>query len=114
MRSCDGFGNIKKVHRIITDESDHYYNYIDHYWSKSTEEFVYKLMRGSVALGRNSSLYMRRINMYFQLYDITKEKINYIENKTKMNLSKFKMMIDDNQILKNIDLLNNLYNFEKW
>ena len=28
LRSCDGFGNIKKVHGIITDESDHYYNYI--------------------------------------------------------------------------------------
>ena len=58
-------------------------------------------MRGSVALGRNSSLYMRRINMYFQLCDITKEKINYIENKTKMNLSKFKMMIEGKPNIEN-------------
>ena len=94
--SCDGFGNIKKVHGIITDESDHYYNYIDHYWSKSTEEFVNKLIRGSVALGTSDSLYMRRINMYFQLCDMTLEKINYIENKTKINLTKFKIILYNN------------------
>ena len=94
--SCDGFGNIKKVHSIITDKPDHYYYYIDHYWSKSTEEFVNKLIRGSVALGKNSSLYIGRINIYFKLCDITIEKINYIENKTNVNLTRFKLLLKNN------------------
>lgn len=93
--SCDGFGKIKNVYGIITNESDHYYYYIDHYWSKSTEEFVNKLLKGSVALGKNTSLYMRRINMYFHLCKITLDKINYIENKTKLNLTKFRLRINN-------------------
>ena len=95
--SCDGFGNIKEVQGIVTNESDHYYYYIDHYWSKSTEEFVNKLMKGDVALGNNLTLYnMNKINMYFGLSDITIDKINYIENKTKLNLTKFRLKLKGN------------------
>ena len=74
--SCDGFGNIKKIQGIITNESDHYYYYIDHYYSKSTEEFVNKLMRGSVTYGNTSSYYIKRIKVYFALCDINIDKIN--------------------------------------
>ena len=91
--SCDGFGRIKNDKGIITNDSDHYYYYIDHYWAKSTEEFVNKLLKGSVALGNNTALYMKRINMYFHLCNITLDKINYIENKTKLNLSIFKLKL---------------------
>ena len=78
--SCDGFGKIKSVQDIKTNESDHYYYYIDHYWSKSTEEFVNKLTRGDAILGHNNSFTaynnMRRINMYFSINDITEDRIN--------------------------------------
>ena len=94
--SCDGFGKIKEVQGITTNESDHYYYYIDHYWSKSTEEFVNKLMKGSVAIGKNNTLHsMQRIDIYFAICDITLEKINYIENKTKLNLTKFRQMLNN-------------------
>ena len=92
--SCDGFGKIKKIQGIITNESDHFYNYIDHYWGKSTEEFVNKLMKGSVAVGFNVSHAMRRINIYFSFCELTLEKINYIENKTKLNLTKFRLKLN--------------------
>ena len=91
--SCDGFGKIKEVQGIITNESDHYYYYIDHYYSKSTEEFVNKLMRGSVTYGNITSYKLKRIKVYFSLCDITVEKINYIENKTRLNLTEFRQRL---------------------
>ena len=92
--SCDGFGRIRKVYGIYTKESDHYYNYIDHYFSKSTEEFVNKLMKGSVSVGYNKTSHsMNRINIYFFLSDITLDKINYIENRTNFNLTKFRLKL---------------------
>jgi len=94
--SCNGFGKIKEVKGIITNESDHYYYYIDHYWSKSTEEFVNKLMRGDVVLGKNTNYSNNKINMYFHLCDITIDKINYIENRTKLNLTHFKVLLQKN------------------
>ena len=71
---------------MITNESDHYYYYIDHYYCKSTEEFVNKLLRGSVAYGNNTDRYMKRLLVYFSMNNITERKINYLENKIKLNL----------------------------
>lgn len=96
LTSCDGFGKIKEVQTIVTNESDFKYYYIDHYYSKSTEEFVYKLMRGSAVHGFDISHKLKRIEVYFAINEISLNKINYIENKTKLNLSKYK------SILKNI------------
>ena len=75
--SCDGFGKIKEVQGIITNESDHYYYYIDHYWSKSTEEFIDKLLKGDVVLGNISFPYNGKIDIYFAINELTLEKINY-------------------------------------
>ena len=88
--SCDGFGNIKEVQNIITNVSDFYYYYIDHYYSKSTEEFIKKLMRGSAVHGFDITHKLKRIDVYFSINEITLNKINYIENQTKLNLSKFR------------------------
>ena len=91
--SCDGFGNITKIESISTNNADHYYYYIDHYWSKSTEEFVNKLNKGSVTYGFWSEHILKRLRIYFDLCDITVEKIDYIENKTKLNLSQYRSKI---------------------
>jgi hypothetical protein len=91
--TCNGFGKIRKIKGFMTNDTDHYYNYIDHYYTKSTEEFVKKLMKGSIAHGSNTKFKMKRINLYFMLNDITLDKINYIENKTKFNLNKFRQII---------------------
>ena len=83
---CNGFGKIQKLDGIRSFETDHYYYYIDHYWSKSTEEFVNKLLRGDAILGlKNKDNNLRRISMYFSINNITTEQINYIENRTKYN-----------------------------
>ena len=91
--SCDGFGKVKEVHSIYTYEADYHYYYIDHYFSKSTEEFVNKLMRGSGINGFKRKYSFNRISIYFLYNEVTLEKINYIENKTKFNLSKFRLRL---------------------
>ena len=75
--SCDGFGKIQKIYGIKTNESDHFFYYIDHYWSKSTEEFVNKLLKGDVVLGYNNrENNMKRIRMYFSYNKITEDRVN--------------------------------------
>ena len=94
--SCDGFGRIKEVLGIETNDSDHYYNYIDHYWGKSTEEFTEKIKKGSVAVGINNTKHaLYRVRVYFAVCDLNIDKINYIENKTKLDLTEFKIKLKD-------------------
>ena len=51
-------------------------------------------MKGDVILGyKNKQNNMERINMYFKYNKITKEKIDYIEKRTKYNLTKYRSMI---------------------
>ena len=92
--SCDGFGNIKEIQNIVTNTSDFEYYYIDHYYCKSTEEFINKLIRGSVAYGYDKEHMLKRINMYFSYNEITLDKIKYIEKITSLNLSKFRERIE--------------------
>ena len=73
--SCDGFGKIQEVHSIYTYNADFYYYYIDHYFSKSTEEFVNKLMRGSAINGYNRKYCLSRISIYFLYNEVTMDKI---------------------------------------
>ena len=93
---CNGFGKIQKIINNRINETDFYYYYIDHYWSKSTEEFTNKLTKGDVFHGyKDDRFNLFRIKTYFAYNKITTEKINYIENKTKYNLSKYRLMIKE-------------------
>ena len=65
-------------------------NYIKHYFGKSLEEFVEKIKRGSAAIGKTNISLIAKINRYFEIYDINKIKINYIEKETGLNLSLYK------------------------
>ena len=99
LNSCDGFGNKKEVQNIVTNTSDFFYYYIDHFYSKLTEEFINKLFRGSatdITAFNKSNLIpkLNRIKVYFAINKITLEKINYIENKTNINLSEYKNKIN--------------------
>ena len=84
---CDGYGKIKKN---FTLRKKAYYKkyYIDHFFTKSTEELIIKIKKGSVA--KNSSRINYLINSYFQINKVTRDKINYIEKKIFINLSRYK------------------------
>ena len=89
LKSCDGFGNIRMSNYFMTNYTDFKYNYIHHFYTKSTEEFIKKVKRGSATRGFKEDFMRERINVYFYLNDITIDKIKMIENKTKFNLSQY-------------------------
>jgi len=88
--SCDAFGKIKKDFRI--QKSSYYHKfYIDHFFSKSTEELILKIKKGSVASLNSRINYL--INSYFYINEITEDKLNYIEKKLEFNLSEYKKIL---------------------
>ena len=100
LRGCDGFGRYQFIPTINTHNSDFRYYYIDHYYSKSLEEFIEKLNKGDVAQGQALWLKMLRINNYFKRNNITLEKLDYIEKNAHLNLSYYKDELKKNEINK--------------
>ena len=90
VEACDGFGRKSKIKGIRSLHPDYENYYINHYFGKSLEEFIDKIKRGSAAIGKNEISIMAKINRYFEIYKITKEKLDYIEKETGMNLTKFR------------------------
>ena len=90
LKSCDGFGNPKEIDGIITKNADFKYYYIDHYYCKSTEEFINKINKGDALFVDNR---MDRIRTYFAYNEIKKEKIDFMEQRTGLNLSEIRRFI---------------------
>ena len=61
--------------------------YIDHYYYKSTEEFINKVKRGSCFHGGNNYIKMGRIIKYFTFNQMNSKKIELFKNKTRINLT---------------------------
>ena len=93
LKGCNGFGNPEVIHGISTHNSDFRFYYIDHYFSKSVEEFVEKINKGDVLHGQWAKFKYFRIKNYFKRNKITLEKLNFIENHTKLNLTKYKIRL---------------------
>ena len=89
IKGCDAYGKVP-----IINNYDHmkYPDFLN-YYSKSVEEFIEKLNKGDVYFGNKTSFKIHRIKRYFKINDITFEKINYIEKKTGLNLTKFRNML---------------------
>ncbi len=97
LKCCNGFGKkkiIKNYIDISIDKNpDYKYYYIDHYYTKSTEEYINKITKGSVASG--AKIRDNIVKLYFELNKITSEKIDYLEKKISINLSKFRNKIQN-------------------
>ena len=79
---CNGYGKPLKLHNLLTLEPDYENYYVIHYFTKSLEEFVEKIKRGDVYKGPgNKDFYMFQIDRYFEINELTKEKLDYIEEK---------------------------------
>ena len=72
---------------------DQKYYYIDHYYSKSTEEFIQKVNRGD-AYRKDPGYGRERIDKYFLQNEITKEKIDMIEKGTLINLDFYRKKLN--------------------
>lgn len=73
--------------------------FIDHFYFKSTEEFIEKINRGDIFYKNINKIKMAKIKYYFKSNNITLSKINYIEKEAKINLTKFRQ-----KLIKNINL----------
>jgi hypothetical protein len=90
VKACNGFGKEVQLDRDYNmNKSDTKYYYIDHYYSKSVEEFVNKLNRGSAVNGHNGLFQFFRIIRFFYINQFKSEKLNYI-----LKNMKFKFKFD--------------------
>ena len=92
LHACNGFGDRIKQNGFYTNITDYDFFYIDHFFCKSTEEFINKLVKGDalqtgVALEDYKIL---RIERYFLINNYTKEKFHMIEKGLKLILLLFK------------------------
>ena len=86
IKGCDGEGNQPLFEGYEMKDKDFQDNYISKYYYKSTQEFVEKLKNENFDNdAKNESIYK-----YFFINDINEEKINFIENRTKINLTNFR------------------------
>ena len=85
---CNGFGHTSD----LIHGNDFKYNIIDHYYSKSTEEFIQKIMRGDSWRGTFDYV-QHRTEKYLNQNHITLEKIEKLEKGIGINLSKYKKYI---------------------
>ena len=78
--SCDGFGNIitNKYNNIHLDKPDHKKYYFDHFYFKSSEEYLEKLNKGSVFYGIKRGYNLYWFELYFAINKITISN-NYIK-----------------------------------
>ena len=96
---CNTLGKLVKPNRKVKIERDFNesffkFYYIDHYCFKSTEEYINKINKGDGILGISDKNKMHKIDLYFKYNTITMQKIIYIEQKTGLNLSKYKLQIN--------------------
>ena len=83
--ACNGFGQKGEKKKL-----DFKYFFINHYYFKSTEEFIRKINRGDAYFLSNDVLKMNKIKFYFAFNKISLEKINYIEKEAGINLTIFR------------------------
>ena len=92
LRSCNNSGKYESLFGHYTSNGDQKYYYIDHYYSKSTEEFIMKITKGD-AIRPEKSYIDERIEKFFNQNEITKDKIDMIEKKLHINLDKYRKKI---------------------
>ena len=85
---CNGFGGPSD----LIHGNDFKYYVIDHYYSKSTEEFIQKIVRGD-AWTCSFDYIQHRTEKYLNQNRITLEKIEKLEKGIGINLSKYKNYI---------------------
>ena len=101
---CNGYGKeAELVNRAYIKKSDFENYYIDHYYSKSLEEFVKKVNKGDGFFEKKTNYKIHRIRRYFKYNEMSLEKIKYIEKNTGIVLKKFKKKLKKKLKKKNIN-----------
>ena len=95
IKGCNGYGQEVDIigFRMIEQDFENYY--IDHYFSRSVDEFIDKLNKGDSIRGHDISFKIGTFGNYFGFNKMTIKKIKYIEKRTGLNLSEFKKIIKE-------------------
>ena len=95
IKACNGFGKKSPINGVRSVKPDYTYYYIKHYYGKSVQEFVEKIIRGDLLRGNPKKVVEWAFEKFFYINEITEEKIKYIQNKfgSKYNLSKYILKI---------------------
>lgn len=104
LKVCNGFGNKPRLRGPFMLADSKYY-FIDHFYFKSLEEFTEKLNRGSAKTYKDNEIKYIKISRYLKMNKINIKKINYLEKKCGINLSKFK-----NININKLKSKNNIFN----
>lgn len=99
MEGCNGFGEKAKIKGIHTSNPDRKNYYFDHYYFKSSEEYLSKLARGSCYWGNLRKINFEWLQIYFRHNEITSEKLNYFEKKTSINLTIFRNQLKQKYLI---------------
>ena len=79
VKACNGFGKLVNLdNEFYLKNSDAKYYYIDHFYTKSLEEFVNKIKRGSAVNGKDEKFKLFRIIRYFNINKLRNNKYKYI------------------------------------
>ena len=96
-KACDGFGHFINQSR---KKPDFKYYYLDHFFFKSTEEYIEKVNRGDCYYILSKKIKFNKIKFYFSHNKMTIEKINLLESKTGVNLNYFRNKLKNNEEIK--------------
>lgn len=95
-KGCNGYGDeAQLINRAYMNNTDFENYYIDHFYSKSLEEFVKKLNKGDNFFRKKLSHRKMRIKRYFKFNKMTLDKIKYIEKHTGIKLDGYKKKLKE-------------------
>jgi hypothetical protein len=82
--------NGKLINKLIKKEFLNDNFYYDHFLFKSCEEYLNRLVKTDVVSGIVKGYTLQWFIFYFSVNEVTKEKLDYFENRTGLNMSYFR------------------------
>ena len=78
LKGCNGFGRPSNLSNFLSLNPDYEFYYINHYYTKTVEEFIEKMNRGDLLKGDKLKVIEYAIEKFFYINDITSKKISFI------------------------------------
>ena len=96
IRGCNAYGEFPEMENSTMIKQDFENYYIDLYFSKSVDEFIDRLKDRDMLNGLKKAYKYEVFENYFGFNKMNISKIEYIENKTELNLTIYKNMLKEN------------------
>ena len=88
---CNGFGELlKQKISIHLQNPDYSFYYFDHYYFKSSQEYITKFSKGNVFFKHVKKFQLYYLYLYFAFNKITQKKLDFFERQTGLDLGVFR------------------------